>query len=71
MNILITGVSSGIGEALIKLLDKTNHHVLGLSRNKQKLDELQSSLSNKNIQLLSVDLTTNDLSNIQEILLSI
>lgn len=68
MNILITGVSSGIGKALIQLLDKTSHHVLGVSRNQEKLNEISSGLTNKNIKLISVDLSSNDLSKVNNVL---
>lgn len=68
MNILITGVSSGIGKALIQLLDDKDHNVLGVSRNQAKLSEISSGLKNKNIKLISVDLTADDFSCIEKIL---
>ena len=43
--ILITGATSGIGEALAKLAAKSGHHVIACGRNKEKLAEL-SDLSN-------------------------
>ena len=45
MNIVITGCSQGIGAELVKLWS-TNHRVFGISRNREKLEKLKSSLDN-------------------------
>ena len=49
MNIIITGASSGIGEAILKLLSKDNK-ILAISRTRIKLD-------NKNIRWIEADLS--------------
>ena len=45
MNIVITGCSQGIGAELVKLWS-TYHRVFGISRNREKLEKLKSSLDN-------------------------
>lgn len=51
MNILITGVTSGFGLAIAKLLIKHNHTVIGTGRRENKLLEIKSELGDKFIPL--------------------
>ncbi len=41
MNILITGVTSGIGRALTKVYIEKGHRVIGVARRKERLEEIQ------------------------------
>ena len=53
MNIVITGCSQGIGAELVKCWS-TNHLVFGISRNREKLEILKSSLENhENFRFIS------------------
>ena len=53
MNIVITGCSQGIGAELVKYWS-TNHLVFGISRNREKLEILKSSLENhENFRFIS------------------
>lgn len=45
MNIVITGVSRGIGKAISKKMIHAGHHVLGISRNRTKLEQLKKDLN--------------------------
>jgi len=54
-NIIITGASRGIGFELVKFFSEKNHHVLALTRNREKIDLLQKT--HKNIASLEVDIT--------------
>jgi short-subunit dehydrogenase len=56
MNIVITGCSKGIGLELVKIWSK-NHMVYGISRNREKLESLNESLSDPtNFKFLSKDI---------------
>ena len=57
-NIIIVGASRGIGRELAELLAK-DHNVLAMSRNEEKLNELQktSSITNK---IATIDLATDN-----------
>ena len=53
MNIVITGCSQGIGAELVRYWS-TNHLVFGISRNREKLEILKSSLENhENFRFIS------------------
>jgi short-subunit dehydrogenase len=45
---VITGASEGIGRSLTKLLVNLGWEVVGISRNKKRLNELDKELSNSN-----------------------
>ncbi len=53
---LIVGASSGIGEALARVLDKNGYRLTLAARSTQRLQALQQSLS-RNSQISTVDLT--------------
>lgn len=53
--IVITGVTSGIGRALITHFTK-KHHVIGIARDPQKLDQLKASLKGS-FELIQADLS--------------
>ena len=55
-SILITGASSGIGYACTLEAIKTGLKVVTVSRNTEKL----KSLNNKNLQIISADISTQD-----------
>lgn len=44
MNIFITGVTSGFGLAIARILAKENHLIIGTGRRKDKLQQLQNEL---------------------------
>lgn len=52
-NILITGATSGIGEALCLNYQKQGHHIIACGRNEQKLAQLATY---QNIDVIAVDL---------------
>jgi len=56
---LITGVTSGIGKALAKLLDESGCKLLLIARSSEKLNELSDTLKG-NHEYLAVDLTNID-----------
>lgn len=62
--ILVTGASSGIGYAISKYLVDTGYNVVGVARDKEKLEELRT-YSPEKIVVCPYDLT--DLENIEKI----
>ena len=56
MDVLITGVSSGIGRALTKVYIENGHRVLGVARRTDKLEELKS-IYKDSFDYISWDLT--------------
>ena len=54
---LITGATSGLGEALSKKLATKNYNLILVSRSKNKLQSLSQLLNKKNIKYISVDLS--------------
>jgi len=62
MNIVITGAGKGIGFALAKAFLKDNHQVIAISRNIEKLLEIDDS----NLFPLSFDLKEDDYSGMKE-----
>jgi NADP-dependent 3-hydroxy acid dehydrogenase YdfG len=60
-NVLITGATSGIGEATARLLAKNNYNLILCGRRKEKLDKLASELSGQtDCTTLSFDVRDND-----------
>lgn len=55
--VLITGVSRGLGKALALEMAKRGHSVIGCSRSQDKLNSLQSELSDKHL-FLNVDVVS-------------
>ena len=71
MNIIITGASRGIGSEIAKLFaNNTNNHIILISRNQEKLNELindcKSNNASANISALPFDLT--DINEIRELI---
>lgn len=64
-NILITGASSGIGKALVKILDSSNNHLILIGRDKIKLNNLSNELISK-FTLIEYDLE--DIENIKHLI---
>lgn len=58
-NILITGVSSGIGNTLSKLLIRENYSVWGIARRKNLLLQLEKEMGSKNYFYTIGDVTDN------------
>lgn len=58
-NVLITGVSSGIGNTLTKLLVKRRFKIWGISRRKKLLEKLKRELQSNNL-FYTVDDVTNE-----------
>ncbi|MGQ8365046.1 SDR family NAD(P)-dependent oxidoreductase [Glaciecola sp. 1036] len=52
--VLVTGATSGIGEAFVKKLAQEGHNVIACGRNKEKLQQLSQS---PNIEALQFDVT--------------
>lgn len=68
-NYLVTGATSGIGKAIVKLLDSLGANVIGIARNLDRINDLKNSLSKRTHKIISFDLTSFDLTRelIQEI----
>lgn len=56
---LITGVTSGIGKSLVKLLDDCGYKLILIARSRDKLNELSNALKG-NHEYLAIDLTNID-----------
>ncbi len=54
--IVITGVTSGIGRALLLRLNQEGHHVIGVARSKEKLEQLNPLLKTP-FELIQADLS--------------
>ncbi len=58
MNIIITGASRGIGyDTALQLAKDTQHKILAISRNEEKLEQLAASSPAQNIEYLAYDLS--------------
>lgn len=63
MNIIVTGASRGIGRALVlKLAENQNHEIIAISRNKEKLRDLEKEINSvfpdSKIRSIPFDLAT-------------
>ncbi len=61
-NVLITGITSGIGRALAHQFAKNGYSLVGVARNEEKLKEVSSELQNKygvDVYTISKDLSKN------------
>lgn len=56
MKALITGASSGIGLEMARILSKKGHELILVSRDKQRLQEVQEELG-KNVKIIVADLS--------------
>lgn len=56
-NVLVTGVSSGIGKALVKKLIKKDFRVWGIARRKNLLEDLEKELQSDNFFYTVADVT--------------
>lgn len=56
MRALITGASSGIGRDIARELDKRGYDLILVSRDREKLENVQKSLSGKKIEIIPMDL---------------
>jgi NAD(P)-dependent dehydrogenase (short-subunit alcohol dehydrogenase family) len=56
-NIIITGVSSGIGESLSRFFVKQNAKVIGIARNEEKLNSIKNELGD-NFEFIVKDLSS-------------
>lgn len=56
-NIIISGASRGIGRELVKKHLKNGNNVLAISRNREKLEELNKYKNNSDYRFLALDLT--------------
>lgn len=65
MNVLITGASSGIGEAICRVLDKEENFLFLLARNEDKLAKAAECMKYAKVKTIAYDLT--DLNNIESI----
>jgi 3-oxoacyl-[acyl-carrier protein] reductase len=57
-NIIVTGASGGIGNAIIKKLDEAGANILASGTRVEKLEELKSNF--KNIKILKFDISQSD-----------
>jgi 3-oxoacyl-[acyl-carrier protein] reductase len=57
-NIIVTGASGGIGNAIIKKLDEAGANILASGTKVEKLEELKSNF--KNIKILKFDISQSD-----------
>lgn len=57
MKALITGASSGIGRDIARELDKRGYDLVLVARDANRLQELKSSLSGNNTEIISMDLS--------------
>ena len=57
-NIIVTGASGGIGNAIIKKLDEAGTNILASGTRVEKLEELKSNF--KNIKILKFDISQSD-----------
>lgn len=53
--IVLTGMTSGIGEALFYDLAKKHHRVIGIGRNTQKLQAIKADLKSYNVTTITAD----------------
>lgn len=68
MTVLVTGVSSGFGEALVRLLVTKGYNVVGVARRKDKLATLKNELGERFVPLL---MNVSDIGSIKEALSSL
>ena len=54
--VLITGATSGIGEALFEQFNRNGHRVIGCGRNQEKLEQLQQSSRSGELACLAFDM---------------
>jgi len=60
-NILITGISSGIGRSITEICIAENAHVWGIARNEERIEEVKKScLFSDHLQTISYDLSIPD-----------
>ncbi len=55
---MVTGAGNGIGKAICLQLEKKGYHIIAVSRNEKHLEEISSSLLNKEHLFFSADLIT-------------
>ena len=60
MKVLVTGASSGIGRDISREFDKMGYDLVLVARDEKKLQEVRSSLKGKNIEVISMDLSSAD-----------
>ena len=66
--VLVTGASSGIGEATALLLAGEGFRVIGASRSQSRLEPLRSQASSRGLEILAVELDVNDGAQVGEVL---
>ena len=70
-NIIITGCSGGIGYELAQLFAINHFNVIAISRNKENLEKMQSSLPKELRQLVTIavyDVANDPFENLQDII---